>query len=168
MIFSSYLYDTISLALHLSTFLTNDKSRSKMNFQILLEIQNNFLHRLNSMSIDDDLNLQYKYDLLVHKCRLAPIASNVDDYLACLKQLQEVIDTLQEVDNIYPLNPVQLEFPSFPPITIKIDHRRIQSTEIYELYLNHGEYLCDIGYQVEGINYMENGLEMILSERNGQ
>lgn len=164
---SDHLYDTISLALHLSSFLAKDPTRYKMNLHILLEIESNFLPRLNSMSIDDDINVQYQFDILTHQCRLLRVVSTVEKYLGCLRKFHGITERLHEDGNIYYL----IDAPALPtsnPSNIKIGRRLIRSTDLYEQYENHGEYLCDIGYQDEGIKFLELILPIIMNERAGK
>ena len=168
---SSHLYDTISLALHLSSLVANDPTRLKMNLQILSEVEQNFIPRLLSISIDDDLNTQYQFDLLVYQCRLHFI-SEINGYLSCLTRLESAIQKLLIDDNLYSWDIVGAPsgYPSHTLKThnIKIERRMIQRTEIYEEYLFHGEYLCDIGRQDQGLVQLLNGVQMIEIERNGK
>jgi hypothetical protein len=170
---SSHLYDTISLSLHLSSLLSNDPTRFKMNLQILSEIEQNFIPRLLTISIDDDLNTQYHFDLLVYECRLHLI-SEINAYLSCLTRLQSVIEKLQIDDNLYSWDVIGTSSdlsqtqPQSKTQDIKIDQRLIQRIELYEEYLFHGEYLCDIGHHDQGLAQLLNGIQMIERERNGK
>jgi hypothetical protein len=148
-----------------------------MNLQILKEIEQIFLPRFLSISIDDDLSTQYHFDLLVSQCKLS-LDFEIENYLSCLSQLQSVIEKLQMDDNLYSLNAIdflsdhvsqtQTQTQEERSTAITIERRMIRRTELYDGYLLHGEYLCDVGRHDQGLPLLLNGVQMIEKERNGE